>query len=101
LNLLHNRVPLNAAALRRLRSHADQIRALSRARSEQRARQILSYWRFHPLRASHRYCRRVNRWPSEKVTVQFWMLPLLLLIFAAVEHTCLGGLEEAKNLGSK
>jgi hypothetical protein len=41
LNLLHNRVPLNAAALRRLRSHADQIRALSRARSEQRARQIL------------------------------------------------------------
>src|SRR4051794_31770020 len=41
LNLLHNRVPLNAGALRRLRSHADKIRALSRARSEQRARQLL------------------------------------------------------------
>jgi hypothetical protein len=41
LNLLHNRVPLNPGALRRLRSHAERIRALSRARSEQRARQLL------------------------------------------------------------
>lgn len=41
LNILRNRLPLDRRQLARLRAHAQQIRALSRARSVQRTRQLL------------------------------------------------------------
>lgn len=44
LNILRNRLPLSARQLARLRTHAQQIRALSRTRSAHRARhQLLQF----------------------------------------------------------
>lgn len=47
LNILRKRVPLKGRLLRRLRAHAEQIRALSRARSANRVLRILHQQQQH------------------------------------------------------